>query len=287
MTRTVEEAALLLSVMGGTDIADPATAEADMRKTDYPAELSFASLKGKRLGVIAADPFAPANAEDGVFRKAISALAAAGANIVEIENLVLPPEMAALELIVLGFELKHYLNAYLASLPESLPVKSLSDVIAFNASAERETVLFGQDIFQKVEATDGLANPIYVRARDSLREFSRNALDRLFNGMSLDALIGATDAPSSRIDIVKGDKNSGALSFFPATAGYPHLTVPMGYVSGLPVGLSFIGPAWSEARLLALGHAFEKIMPVREPPSFRATLEDAPEMMSAFAPLRI
>ena len=285
MTRSVADAALLLSVMARSDKDDAATAEADARRADYPAALAIASLKGKRLGVIAPDAGTVPSETDAVFAQAVAALKAQGAEIVEIRDLAPPPpDIGTTELTVLEYELKHDLNIYLATLPSGQKIATLADAIAFNNATPREMALFGQDIFTKAQSLGELTDPAYIKARDDLRKFSRDTLDKLFNENHLDALIRSTDDASFRIDIVKGDNDTSNSSFLPATAGYPHLTVPMGFVHGLPVGLSFIGPAWSEARLLALGHAFEQVTHARKPPEFLPSLETEPDIAKAFAP---
>jgi amidase len=284
MTRTVEEAALMLSVIAGTDPADPATAEADAHKTDYLAALSGASLKGRRLGVVVQDnPVAP-KGTDAVFARAIDAMKAAGADIVTVKTLTPSPENGLDERSVLEFELKHDLNDYFASLPPGRKVRSLADVIAFDNTTPRETVLFGQELFEEAQARGDLSDPDYVKTHDRLRASTRAALDALFADNHIDALVQITADPSQRIDAVRHDGTGRSASFFPAVAGYPHLTVPMGTVEGLPVGMSFIGPAWSEATLLQLGTAFEKVIPPRKAPSFVPSLESMPAIRNAFAP---
>jgi len=283
MTRTVADAALLLRVMAGSDADDAATAPADANKTDYHAGLANASLKGKRFGVIAPAPDSIPSETDAVFLASLSALRQAGAEIVEIKDFTPPPpDASANELTVLEYELKADMNAYLATTRGRM--RTLSDLIAFNKASPREMALFGQDLFETADATAGLTDPAYIKARDALRKSSREALDGLFAKYRLDALIRATDDPSFRIDTIKGDNDSSTASFLPATAAYPHLTVPMGFVHGLPVGMSFAGPAWSEAQLLALGYAFEQATHARQPPKFIKSLEDTPEDQRAFAP---
>ena len=279
MTRTVADAAILLAAMAGTDVDDKATLPADEVKADYPAALAAFSLKGRRLGVLM-----PAE-DDPPFLAALSALKGAGAEIVPITDFKPPAsELGDKELMVLEYELKNDLDAYLGGLPSS-KMRALADVIAFNAQSPRETALFGQDLFEAAEATQGLSDPVYIAARDDLKAASQDALDRLFASYRVDAILRPTGSPSFRIDVVKGDGDTGSSSFLPATAGYPHLTVPMGLVHGLPVGLSVIGQPWADARVLAIGHAFEQAMPARQPPKYLKTLEDDPSVQRAFAPL--
>jgi amidase len=284
MTRSVADAALLLTIMAGRDPADAATLSADERKTDYVAALSSASLTGKRLGYIASD--IPSTDAGKIFRQALAALRAAGAEIVEIDGTTAKPPTAALdaELLILEYELKADLDAYLAGLPRGAKMKTLADVIAFNEATPRETVLFGQDLFEDAQVLGGLGDPSYLDAHDKLQNFSRGVLDELFADNRLDALISTTYDAAFRVDAIRGDTSGGDFSsFLPATAGYPHLTVPMGYVGGLPVGLSIIGPAWSEAILLQLGFAFEQATHARKPPNYTPSLESSASV-AAFAP---
>jgi Asp-tRNA(Asn)/Glu-tRNA(Gln) amidotransferase A subunit family amidase len=173
-----------------------------------------------------------------------------------------PPDPKAAgdaELLELETELKVDLDGYLATTPLSVATRSLGEVIAFNRASARETALFGQNIFESAEKTNGLADPAYVKARAFLVKVARtDGLDKIFRDNRLDALVSPTDEPAWRIDLAKGDNDASNTSFLPAVAGYPHPTVPMGYLHELPVGISFIGPAWSEARLLAFGAAFER-----------------------------
>ncbi len=284
MARSVADAAALLSAMAGSDADDPVTAEADAKKVNYAVALAKATLQGKRLGVVVPAPGTPQSETDQVFASALAALKAAGAEIVEIKDFTPPPpEAAGNEITVLQFELKADMNAYLATTRSKM--HTLADLIAFNKASPRELALFGQDRFEAADATTGLNDPAYVKARDDLRKSSRDLLDKVFSKYKLDALIRATDDPSFRIDTVKGDNDSSTASFLPATSGYPHLTVPMGFVRGLPVGLSFMGPAWSDADMLALGHAYEQATHARRPPLFVESLEGTPEAARAIAPM--
>jgi amidase len=161
---------------------------------------------------------------------------------------------------VLLNDLKADLATYLASLPKSVAPRTLADLIAFNdAHADRELALFGQELFLQAEATKGPGDPDYRTARaTSLRMAGADGIDRLLADNKLDALVAPTTGPAWLIDDIDGDHDSGSAATLPAVAGYPHLCVPMGLAIGLPVGLSFIGPAWSDARMLAFGYAFEK-----------------------------
>jgi amidase len=160
-------------------------------------------------------------------------------------------------------------------------------VIAFDLATPRELTLFNQDLFEQAEATKGLDDPAYVKARESSkRQAGVEGIDKLITENQLDALIAPGDGPASRIDVLTGDRIVGSAATLPAIAGYPHLTVPMGYVEGMPVGLSFIGQAWSEDRLLALGAAFERATHHRHSPTYIPSLEATPAILERLAPNR-
>ncbi|AQR62283.1 amidase [Brevundimonas sp. LM2] len=286
MTRTVEDAALVLSVMAGTDPADPATAEADARKVDFRAALDAASLRGTRIGV-ARFLTGYSAGTDRVFETNLQALRDAGAVLVEITD---GPDMNAIgaaETTVLHYELKADLNAYLASTDAAqVKTRTLADVIAFNAATPRELGLFGQETFLKAEATTGLDTPEYIAAREtSLRLAGVEGIDRMLAEHTVVALVAPTVGPAWSIDAVNGDHYLGAASTLPAVAGYPHLTVPMGFVQGLPVGLSFIGAKWDDARILSLGYAFEQATRAIRPPTFARSADDLPDLAPLLAPL--
>jgi amidase len=170
-------------------------------------------------------------------------------------------------------------------MPAAVQVRTLADVIAFNRATPRETALFGQDLLAKADATAGLDDPAYLEARaDSLHAAGAEGIDRLLAEHQLDALIAPTYGPAGRIDLSGDHHLGGGSTGLPAIAGHPHLTVPMGQARGLPLGLSFIGPAWSDAAMLALGRAFERAAQARRAPTYLATLEDGPEIAAAFAP---
>ena len=282
--RSVEDVAILLTAMAGSDPADPATAPADAHRRDYAAGLAGASLKGKRLGIMTFT----ADIAPGVntaFAEAVAVLKAQGAQVVELTGYTPPKSFGDDELAVLMSELKADLNAYLATTPPQVKTRTLADLIAFNRANPRETVLFGQELFEKAQATKGLDDLAYLNARaSSLRAAGAEGIDKLLADNRLDALIAPSYGAAYRIDVVGGDHDQGQSSSLAAVAGYPHLTVPMGQVCGLPVGLSFIGPAWSEDRLLALGYAYEQAAKARRPPTYRASVEDDPEVVGAVAP---
>ncbi|MFM5953535.1 MAG: amidase [Novosphingobium sp.] len=257
MANSVEGAAMLLSAMAGSDPRDPATAAADAHKTDFAAGLGSASLKGVRIGVLRKQS-GPHSGVNALFERAQADLVAAGAVLVPIDYDP-PQEMFRDESLVLRFELKEGLDAYLAALPGRPRVRSLADVIAFNtAHPDEELRWFGQDTF---EAADKLTDrEAYLKARaNSLRLAGPEGIDKLLADNTVVALIAPTEGPAWPIDPVTGDHflpiGAGSL---PAIAGYPHLTVPMGAVEGLPVGLSFIGAKWDDARMLQLGAAYER-----------------------------
>jgi amidase len=260
MTRTVEDAAIVLTVIAGTDPRDPATAEADARKVDYRAALDLNALEGARIGVMRF--LLPSYSEEtrDEFERTLEILEAAGAVLVDIDQ---GPDMAAigqLEFTVLMVELKHDLNLYLASTdPTQVKTRTLADVIAFNAAEPRETVLFGQELFVLAEATRGLDDPEYVSARaQSLRMAGWEGIDRMITQNRVVALIAPTTSRAWTNDPADEDRMQGSASRLAAVAGYPHLTVPMGLDRGMPVGLSFIGAEWHDARILSLGHAYER-----------------------------
>ncbi len=285
MTRTVADAARVLSAIAGSDPADPATEDADRHRTDYLAGLDPAALRGSRIGVMRfAAGYHPA--VDALFDRALDRLRAGGATLVEIPQFAGLDAIGADEQIVLLTELKAGLNAYLAGTPPAVKARTLAALIAFNeAHRARELGLFGQELFVKAEATAGLSDPAYRAARDRARRAAGpQGIDRLLAADRLDALVAPTEAPAWLIDLVDGDNYLGSAGTLPAVAGYPHLTVPMGTVSGLPVGLSLIGPGWSEQRLLSLGAAFEAGRPPVPAPAFPSSLDEVGRMRPLLAP---
>jgi amidase len=259
MARTVRDAAMLLTAMVGPDPLDSATAAGAAHVTDFTAGLATASLQGVRIGVLRKQAGGDARVI-ALFDQALADMRAAGADLVEID-FALDPAMGEAEYAVLLYELREGLDAYLQDSPADIPVRSLEQVIDFNrAHAAEELRWFGQDIFEAAfAATDEAA---YRQARaTSLRLAGAEGIDRLLAEHGVDLLVAPTEGPAWPIDLIAGDRfvsppvGAGNLA---AIAGYPHLTVPMGAVEGLPVGLSIMGAQWQDHRVLLAGAAFER-----------------------------
>ena len=277
ITRTVHQAAELLSVIAGSDAADPATRLADAHRVNFAAALSPNSLRGARIGVMR---FASTTQLDPAFEAALAVLKAQGATLVDIKKFD-DKAIGENEGKVLNAELKNGLNAYLATTPPAVTSRTLAQVITFNQDhAAQEMGLFGQETFIDAEKTKGLADPAYKTARaTSLAAAGVNGIDKLLAADKLDALVGPTVGPAWKIDTVNGDQFSGGgAGSLAAVAGYPHLTVPMGTVRGLPVGLSFMGAKWSDARILSFGFAYEQASHALVSPRFPRSIEDTPEV---------
>lgn len=271
IAHTVRDAAMLLTAMAGTDPADPATAQADAHRTDYTAALDRRALKGVRLGVarFLLKRFTPGTL--GAFDRALAVLRQRGAILVDVSDYDMAP-IEKSENIVLLTELKADLNTYLSGSPAAVKTRTLGQLIAFDDAHPREMTWFGQGFFIQAERTKGLTDAVYLQAHDSnLRLAGPDGIDRLLQEHHVAALISPTQDPAAVIDLVNGDAGIGAGdSSLPAIATYPYITVPMGAVHGLPVGLSFIGPKWSEARLIALAYAYERASHVSLSPTFAA-----------------
>ncbi len=274
MGRNVADVAAVLTAIAGTDPADAAPAAADAHAADYAAALDANALAGKRIGVLRFQAgFSPG--VDARFDQAIAHMREAGAEIVEISQP--PPGLDRIdgdELVVLLTELRADLNAYLATTPPSVQTRTLADVIRFNAATPAETALFGQNLFERAEATTGLQARPYIEARDRAQRAAAAAIDTLLIANHVDALVAPTLGPAWTIDLLNGDHFvGGGASTLPAVAGYPHVTVPMGLVGGMPVGLSIVGERWSEAKLLAFAYAFEQRAHMRARPSYAANID--------------
>jgi len=273
MARTVADAALLLGAMTGVDPADVATkASASRARTDYTKGLDANALRGARIGVARKQYFGYSSAADRAIDKAIADLKAAGAVIVDPANIPTASKLDACENVVLLYEFKHDVNRYLASRGASSAVHTLADLIAFDEREKvRELPYFGQELFEQAQKKGPLTSPPYRAALAKCRTLAREqGIDLVLRANRLDAVVAPTGSPAWTTDLVNGDHFTGASSTPAAVAGYPSVTVPAGEAFGLPIGLSFIGTAWSEPKLIALAYAYEQATKNRRPPAFHA-----------------
>ncbi len=274
MCRCVADAAVLLGALAGSDPADAATADADTKKADYLRALDADGLRGARIGVLRVTQN-PDPKVTPLYDAAIAVLREKGAVIVD------PVSFAQQQggggggrgPSLLEWEFKTDLERYLAEWAPGSPMKTLDDLVAFNnREAARELRYFGQEIFIESARVGPLTSPEYIELRDRLQKGARaDGIDATMDANRLDAILGVSGGPARPIDLVNGDSGGGGLpgaTGIAATAGYPHITVPMGYVSGLPVGLSFVGRAWSEATLIRFAFAYEQATRLRKAPTF-------------------
>jgi len=268
MARTVADTAALLTAMAGHDPADPATVDADSYAIDFVASLDDTPLRGARLGVMWFHTDWCDDDQLTQFEATLEQLRTLGVELVDIRTFPGMDEIHRQELDVLLHELKADLNVYLKTTADSVQTRSLADVIEFNqANANVEMPHFKQELFVQAQSLPDLTDTTYLIAmQDAKRRAGIDGIDRLIAQHDVIALIAPTTGPAFKITLQGGDQFGGAATTLPAVAGYPHLTVPAGMVGGLPVGLSFIGPEWSEARLLGLGHRFERATHGRTPP---------------------
>lgn len=274
MARTVRDAAILLAAVSGIDARDAETAKARGHVvTDYTPFLKTDALRGARLGVVRERHMGYSRATDALMEEAIARLKSLGAVIVDPTNIPNTGKYDDAEFEVLLYEFKADLDAYLRGL-ESSRVRSLAGVIAFNREhAAEEMPYFGQEIMEMAQAKGPLTSAKYRAARAKCVALTRaGGIDAEMKRHRLDALIAPTQAPAWLIDLVNGDPGGiGGFTSPAAVAGYPHVTVPMGEYRGLPVGLSFVGRAWSEGTLLGLAYAWEQSAKARKAPTFAAT----------------
>jgi len=273
MARTVADAAVLLTAIAGVDLDDPATAAAKEHiAPDYTAFLDANALKGARIGVARAKVTGYSGVTDRLFERAIADLKSAGAEIVDPADIGHMGDYDDSELQVLLYEFKADLNAYLAR-RTGVPIATLGDAIAFNEkNGERELPYFGQELFLQAQAKGPLSDEDYRKALEKDRSLSREGIDSVLAKNRLDAIIAPTGSPAWPTDLINGDHFTGSSSTPAAVAGYPTITVPMGEAFGLPVGLTFIGTAWSEGRLISLAYAYEQATKHRKPPTFAPTV---------------
>jgi len=275
MARSVRDAAVLLGALTGVDPRDAATvASAGKAHADYTPFLKHDGLRGARIGVVR-KYFGFHPRVDALMEEALAEMKRQGAVLVDPAEIPHAGEYDESELLVLLYELKADLNAYLASLGPAAPVKTLADVIRFNeAHAEREMPYFGQELFLQAQEKGPLSTPEYREALEKNQRLSgREGIDAVMDSQQLDALVAPTGGPAWLTDLVNGDHYGGGFSTAAAVAGYPHVTVPAGFAFGLPVGLSFFGRAWSEPVLLRIAYAYEQATQHRLPPRFLPTVD--------------
>ena len=270
MTRTVSDAAIILGVLAGIDPRDPATnASRGKGSADYTQFLDPNGLRGARLGVSRKN-FGFNDRVDKLMNDVLAEMKKLGAVIVDPTDIPTAGKFDDSEFEVLLYEFKADLNAYLAGLGPQAQVRSLKDVIAFNEkNRDREMPYFGQDIMIKSEAKGPLTSKGYLQALRKNHLLTRSqGIDFIMNKHRLDAVVAPTGGPPWPTDWINGDHFSGGYSSASAVAGYPHITVPAGYVFGLPVGISFFGGAYSEPKLIKIAYAFEQATKARRPPRF-------------------
>jgi amidase len=268
MARTVRDAAILLGVLTGADEADAATSQSPAGGTvDYAAALTPGALKGARVGIMRG-PFGMKPKVAALLPAVIARLRAAGAEVIDPLSIPTAGQAGGPEMEVLLYEFKQGLNDYLATLGPGAPVKSLADLIAFNEKhAAEEMPFFEQSLLHLAQAKGPLTDPAYLAARAECVRLARtDGIDRVMAGQKLDAIVALTAGPAWMIDLVNGDAYTGGSSTLAAVAGYPSVTVPTAELGGMPVGVSFFGAAWSEAKLLALAADFEAQGPARRVP---------------------
>jgi amidase len=273
IARTVTDMAILLTALAGIDERDPATSEMVSRpKLDYTKYLAANGLRGARIGV-ARKYFGFHDATEVLMQNVIDEMKSAGAVIVDPADIPSFGKFDDTEMTVLMYELKADLNAYLAKRPDA-GVKTLKDVMDFNINnQDKELQYFGQDLFLKAEEKGPLTSKEYVDALAANHRLSRQeGIDAIMEQQKLDAIIAPTAGPAWITDLVDGDHVVGGSSNVAAVAGYPDISVPAGYISGLPVGLSFFGRAWSEPTLIKIAFAFEQLTKARKAPKFLPTV---------------
>jgi amidase len=274
MCRSVRDAAILLGALTGVDAQDPATAaSAGKSQTDYAQFCDANGLKGARIGV-ARKYFGFSDAVDALMEQALDGIKKQGATLVDPADIETLGKFDESELLVFMYELKADLNAYLARLGPSAPVRTLKDIIDFNErNRQKEMPYFGQDLFLKAEAKGPLTEKAYVDALDKNHQLARiEGIDATMDKYRLDAIVAPTGGPAWLTDLVNGDHVAGGSSNAAAVAGYPNINVTAGFISGLPVGISFFGRAWSEPTLIRLAFAFEQTTKARQGPRFLSTI---------------
>ena len=270
MARTVHDAAVLLGAMAGADAADESTAaSAGKLPADFAAGLDAGALKGARIGVLRGPFVGYSPRSDLVLDAAVEKLKELGAEVVDPTELPHAGKYDGDEFEVLQYEFKADLNAYLAN-RTGLEVRTLADLIAYNdKNSAKEMPHFGQELFLECEKKGPLTEAKYKEALAKARKLSREGIDKALKGANLDALVALSGGPAWTVDLVNGDHYLGSSTTPAAVSGYPSITVPAGDVAGLPIGVSFVGTAWSEARLIQLAYAFEQATKARKVPGLK------------------
>ena len=274
MARSVADLAILLSAIAGADPRDVATnANKVAPNTDYTRYLDPAGLRGARIGVARKRYTGYSTHADAAFEKAVQAMKEQGAVIVDPADIATAGQFDDAEFDVLLYEFKADLESYLRGLPAGARARTLDDLIAFNrAHAPQEMPYFGQEIFEMSAKKGNLSSPQYRKALAKCRDLARTkGLDATFSKHRLDALVAPTQGPPGLIDLVNGDSGGGSSTTPCAVAGYPAITVPMGYALGLPLGVTFMGLAWTEPKLVRYAYAYEQATKVRRPPRYLPT----------------
>jgi amidase len=275
MARTVTDAAVVLAAIAGADPRDPATGTDRGRSpADYSAALRVDGLNGARLGVARKNLFGISRETDHLMEGALDAMRGSGAVLVDPADIPHVGEYDAAELEVLLYEFRWDLPRYLTEVGPDAPVRNLEEVIAFNeANRDRVMPYFGQDLMLTSRTKGPLTQPVYRRARALCVRLSRaEGLDRVLREKRLDAIVAPSGSPAWPIDLVNGDHTTFSSTTPSAVAGYPSITVPVGRVSGLPVGISFMGRRFAEPTLIRLAFAFEQATRARRPPDFLPTI---------------
>jgi amidase len=274
MCRTVRDAAILLGALTGADPQDSATAASTGKSyKDYTQFCDPNGLKGARIGV-ARKYFGFNDAVDALVEQSLDVMKKQGATLVDPADVETLGKFDESELLVFLYELKADLNNYLASLGPSAPVHTLKDIIDFNdRNRQREMPYFGQDLFLKAQAKGPLTEKAYLDALDKNHQLARTeGIDATMDKYRLDAMVAPTGGPAWLTDLINGDHVAGGSSNAAAVAGYPNINVTAGFISGLPVGISFFGRAWSEPTLIRLAFAFEQTTKARQAPRFLSSI---------------